>query len=135
MALSLAVLGSPQARAERSSIDLAATLGGQIIGAAKACGINPERIRRTTERMASVVIAKASAHERNEVAAHFNSAQAAGAQQVRFEKSRCSSVHVDFAEMETKLGRAPSSDDGRVAVKRGVAPLGAIRVDSGIRSE
>jgi hypothetical protein len=132
----LGMMTSAPSTAQTSNVLAAAELGGHIIGAAKACGLNVERIRRASERLDAVVFAKgATEKERDAAKAQFRTAQSTGAQQVRFERSRCSSVHVDFAEMETKLGRAPSNDDGRLAAKRGVPALGAIHLNGATRTE
>ena len=129
------IAGAP-ATAQSSNVRMAAELGGNIVGAAKACGINVDRIRRASERLDAVVIAKGvTAQEREAAKAQFLSAQSTGAQQVRFERSRCSTVHVEFAEMESKLGRAPSNDDGRLAAKKGVPALGAINLIGATRTE
>ena len=40
-----------------------------------------------------------------------------------------------ISEMETKLGRAPSNDDGRLAAKKGVPAVGAISVMGATRIE
>ena len=118
--------------AEATGVELAAMLGGRIIGAAKACGINADRVRRTSERLASVVSAKAgSTAERDNAKAYFAAAQASGAELVRFEKSKCSEIHVSFSEIEVKLGRAPAADNDPLAAKRGVPAIGAIKLDTG----
>lgn len=117
--------------AQESSVELAAMLGGRIIGAAKACGVNAERVRRVSDRLMSVVGSKAETSAEKENAKKlFATAQASGADQVRFEKSKCSETHVSFSEMEVKLGRAPASDNDPLAVKRGIPALGALRTDA-----
>ena len=132
----LGTLANAPATAQGSSVRMAAELGGHIVGAAKACGINVDRIRRASERFDAVVIAKGvTAKERDAAKAQFQAAQSTGLQQVRFERSRCSTVHVEFAEMESKLGRAPSNDDGRLAAKKGVPALGAINLIGATRTE
>lgn len=115
---------------------MAATLGGRILGAAKACGINTERIRRTAERMVSVLEANAgSKWEKAGVRSLVINAQAAGADEVKSEHSKCQGIHVDFSEMEVKLGRAPASGADRVIAKRGVPALGALKPDTATRKE
>ena len=130
------MLGAAPANAEATSVEQAAMLGGRIIGAAKACGINAERVRRVSDRLLAVMNAKAgSAAERASAKDHFASAQTTGAEQMRFERSKCSEVHVGFSEIEVKLGRAPASDNDPVAVKRGIPALGAVNpgaVNSGM---
>ena len=128
-------LGTATARAEveASNLEMVAMLGGRIIGAAKACNINAERIRKTADRMLSIVSQKAGSDaERKSALGYFQSAQAAGAEQVRAERSRCSETHVDFSEIEVKLGRAavaPAPEGDRVVAKRGVPPLGALKTE------
>jgi hypothetical protein len=123
----LGMLGAASANAETTSIEQAAMLGGQVIGAAKACGINAERVRRVSDRLLSVVSIKAaSVDERDRAKNYFASAQIAGADQVRFERSKCSEIHVGFSEMEVKLGRAPVGENDPVAVRRGIPALGAV---------
>lgn len=122
-------LAAPSAHAETeaSNVELVAMMGGRIIGAAKACSINAERVRRTSERLLGIVNAKASSNaEKQSARAYFEQAQSAGAEQVRSERSRCSEVHVDFSEIEVRLGRASAAED-RVVAKRGVPPLGALK--------
>jgi hypothetical protein len=103
-------------------------LGGRIVGAAKACGINAERIRRVSERMVVVMDAQASNPTENTSAKeYFSTAQAAGAEQMRSERSKCTSTHVEFSEIEVKLGRAPRVYAEPVAIKRGVPPMGALK--------
>lgn len=127
-------MADAHADAEPSNLELVAMVGGRIVGAAKACNINADRIRKTSERMLAVVNAKAvSEAERKSAARYFESAQAAGAEQIRSEKSRCNEIHVDFSEIEVKLGRAPvglANDGERVVAKRGVPPLGAIKPEA-----
>jgi hypothetical protein len=122
--------GTAFAQAEPSNIELVAMMGGRIIGAAKACNVNADRVRRTSERLVSVVSAKsATPAERKSALGYLESAKGAGMEQVRSERSTCSEIHVDFSEMEIKLGRAPGMDSDRVVAKRGVPPMGAIRPD------
>ncbi len=122
-----------RAEAEASNLEIVAMVGGRIIGAAKACNINAERIRKTSDRMLSVVNLKAGTDaERKSAIGYFQSAQAVGAEQIRSEKSRCNEIHVDFSEIEVKLGRAavaPSSEGDRVVAKRGVPPIGALKTE------
>jgi hypothetical protein len=126
-ALCTGMFGTAPANAEATSVEQAAMLGGRIIGQAKACGLNTERVRRVSDRLLSVMISRAaSATERENARNYFDSAQAAGTAQIRFERSKCSEVHVSFSEIEVKLGRAPPADNDPVAVKRGVPALGAI---------
>lgn len=123
--------GTAFAQAEPSNVELVAMMGGRILGAAKACNVNADRIRRTADRLVSIVNAKAtSPAERKTALDYFESSKGAGAEQVRSERSRCSEIHVDFSEMEIKLGRAPGTDNDRVVAKRGVPPMGAIRPDA-----
>ena len=113
--------------AQASSVEQAAALGGRIIGAAKACGINAERVRKVSERLMSVVGSRADTPaERENAKQLFTAAQPSGAEQVRFEKSRCSETHVSFSEMEVKLGRAPGPENDPLALKRGIPALGAL---------
>ena len=117
------------ALAQSSNVELAAALGGRIVGAAKACGINGDRIRRTSERMLSVMASNAGSQaERQAAKNYFVAAQAIGAEEARSERSKCQGVHVDFSEMEVKLGRAPFDSDA-LAAKRGVPALGALKPD------
>jgi len=58
-ALMPGIFASAPAQAQASSVEQAAILGGRIIGAAKACGINAERVRRVSDRLMSVVGGKA----------------------------------------------------------------------------
>ncbi|MSP96165.1 MAG: hypothetical protein EXR29_02855 [Betaproteobacteria bacterium] len=123
----LGILAAAPLRAQTTNLEMVAAYGGHIIGAAKACGINSERIRRTSERMLGIVNAKAvSAEERKSATRLFASAQGDGAEEMRLERSRCSGVHVDFSEIEVKLGRAPAIDNDAVTVRRGVPALGAL---------
>lgn len=125
----LAGFASP-ALAQSSQVEMVAELGGRIIGAAKACGLNAERIRRTSERLGSVMSSNASSPaERDSAKALFAASQSAGAEEVRGERSKCQFVHVEFSEMEVKLGRAPVSDSDHVAAKRGVPALGVLKSD------
>ena len=137
LALSVcALVPAGPAVAESSSVETAATLGGRILGAAKACGINPERIRRTSERMVSVLETNASSKwEKAGVRSLMLNGQAAGAEEVRSERSRCHGIHVEFSEMEVKLGRAPVPDGDRVVAKRGIPAIGALKPDPSTRKE
>lgn len=117
--------------AEASSVEQAATVGGRIIGAAKACGINAERVRKVSERLLSVMGSRAGSVEERESATRlFAETQVAGSEQFRFERSKCSETHVSFSEMEVKLGRAPASDNDPLAAKRGIPALGALRPEA-----
>ncbi len=125
----LGILGSAPASAQPTGLETAALAGGRIIGAAKACGINAERIRRASDRLLFVVDSKAaSASEKKNSLDYFVSGQIAGAEQARAERALCSSIHVDFSEIEVKLGR---SADTQVAAKRGVSALGALGTQTG----
>ena len=127
----LAASAAGSAQAQTSSVEMAAMLGGRIIGAAKACGINAERIRRTSERLGSVIGSNAaSPAERDAAKSQFTASQSAGSDEVRSERSLCHGVHVDFSEMEVKLGRAPAAEGDSVAAKRGVPALGALKPDA-----
>jgi len=111
---------------------MVADLGGRIIGSARACGINAERIRKTSERLISLMGSNAvSQAEKDAARKQFAAAQGAGAEEVRGERSKCQAVHVEFSEMEVKLGRAPAGDNDAVAAKRGVPALGALKPDAG----
>lgn len=127
--------GAAPAHAETSNLEMVAMVGGRIIGAAKACNINADRVRKTSERMLAVVSAKAATEaERKSAAGYFEAAQAVGVEQIRSERSRCNEIHVDFSEIEMKLGRAPLTPPGdvdRSVAKRGVPPLGALKTESG----
>jgi hypothetical protein len=130
VALGFAMLAIAPAQA--STVEQAATLGGRIIGAAKACGLNPERVRKVSERLLFVVSGKAaSAEEREAAKTLFAAAQREGADQVRYERSKCSETHVSFSEIEVKLGRPPGADTDAVAIKRGIPALGALKTDTG----
>src|SRR4051812_24437981 len=92
----MACVGTAQAQST-TNVELAAMLGGRIVGAAKACGINSERIRKVSERMIMVMDAQASNETENSSAkVYFTTAQAAGAEQMRSERSKCTSTHVEF---------------------------------------
>ena len=124
-------IGVSQAQAT-TNVELAAMLGGRIVGAAKACGINGERIRKVSERMLTVMGAQAASETKSTSAKeYFSAAQAAGAEQMRFERSTCTGIHVDFSEIEVKLGRAPRVYTDPVVAKRGVSPIGALKTDPG----
>jgi hypothetical protein len=123
--------GVAPAHAEESNVELVAMMGGRIIGAARACNINAERIRKTADRMLAVVSARAGSEaERKSALGYFETAQGAGAEQVRSERSRCNDIHVDFSEIEVKLGRVAGTSAERVAVRRGIPPLGALRTEA-----
>ena len=125
----LGAFAATPALAQSSNVETAALLGGRIVGAAKACGINGDRIRRTSERLLSVMASNASSPSEREAAKdHFVAAQAVGTEEARSERSKCQGVHVDFSEMEVKLGRAPFDSDA-LAAKRGVPALGALKPD------
>ena len=82
-------------------------------------------------RPVTIVNARAG-HEadRKSVRGYFETAQATGAEQVRSERSRCAEVHVEFSEIEVKLGRMPGAEAERVAAKRGIPPLGALKPEA-----
>ncbi len=127
----LAIFAAQPALAQSSNVEMAAELGGRIIGAAKACGLNAERIRRTSERLMSVMDSNVSSPAEREAARTlFLKSQGPGAEEVRGERSKCQTVHVEFSEMEIKLGRAPAADPDRVAVKRGVPALGSLKPEA-----
>ncbi len=131
LAFGLGMTCAVPATAQETSVEHAAMLGGRIIGAAKACGVNAERLRRVSDRLMSAVGSRADTPAEKESAKKlFATAQAAGAEQVRFEKSKCSETHVSFSEIEVKLGRAPGSDNDALAAKRGIPALGALKTDA-----
>ena len=130
LACGLWLAAAPTAVSAQSNVELAAELGGRIVGAARACGINPDRIRRTSDRLVSVIGAStASPTEREAAKGYFASAQSAGAEEVRSERSKCQGIHVSFSEIEVKLGRAPAGGTDPLDSKRGVPALGALRPD------
>lgn len=119
------------AQAQSSGIEVAAAYGGRVVGAAKACGINAERIRKVSDRMLSVVAIKSVSAAENRMARdYFGSNQSIGAEQIRADKSRCSSIHVDFSEMEVKLTRPVVREHEALALKRGGPALGALGTDA-----
>jgi hypothetical protein len=125
LACGLWLAAVPTAVWAQSNVELAAELGGRIVGAAKACGINPDRIRRTSERLVTVIgSATATSAARDAALGYFTSAQAAGAEEVRSERSKCQGIHVSFSEIEVKLGRAPIDP---LATKRGVPAIGELK--------
>jgi len=129
LACGLWISAAPATAWAQSNVELAAELGGRIVGAARACGINPDRVRRTSDRLVSVIGAStASPTEREAAKGYFASAQSAGAEEVRSERSKCQGIHVSFSEIEVKLGRAPASDIDPTP-KRGVPAMGALKPD------
>jgi len=129
LACGLWISAAPATAWAQSNVELAAELGGRIVGAARACGINPDRVRRTSDRLVSVIGAStASPTEREAAKGYFASAQSAGAEEVRSERSKCQGIHVSFSEIEVKLGRAPASDIDPTP-KRGVPVIGALKPD------
>src|SRR5688500_7562836 len=95
LACGLWLAAVPTAVWAQSNVELAAELGGRIVGAAKACGINPDRIRRTSERLLSLIAGSTgTVAERESAKGHFTGSQAAGAEEIRSERSKCQSVHV-----------------------------------------
>jgi hypothetical protein len=125
LACGFCVAVAPLTASSQSNVELAAELGGRIVGAARACGINPDRIRRTSERLLTVIgNSTATPAEREAAVGHFASAQAAGAEVIRSERSKCQGIHVSFSEIEVKLGRAPVDP---LATKRGVPAIGELR--------
>jgi hypothetical protein len=130
LACGLVLAAAPAVVSAQSNVELAAELGGRVIGAARACGINPDRIRRASDRLISLIGASSgTATEREAAKGHFTGAQSAGAEEVRSEKSKCQGIHVSFSEIEVKLGRAPALDNDPVVSKRGVPAIGALRPD------
>ena len=118
LACGLWIALAPVTALGQSNVELAAELGGRIVGAARSCGIRPDRIRRTSDRLLAVIGAStATLPERDAAKGYFTSAQAAGAEEVRSERSKCQSIHVSFSEIEVKLGRAPIEP---LATKHGV---------------
>jgi len=111
-----------------SNVDLLAMFGGRITGAARACAINPERVRKAGEKVLLLAKSKAASEaELESVARVFASAQKVGYDDARADKTRCSEVHVDFSEIEVKLAKYPGGDP-QVAARRSrpVQPLGAL---------
>ena len=121
------------AQTPTTNVDLLAMFGGRIVGAAKACAINAERVRKAGEKVLLLVKSKAGSQaEQQSAAAAFASAQKVGHDDVRSEKTRCTDVHVEFSEIEVKLAKYPGGD-APVASRRsrGVQPLGALRPEIG----
>ena len=124
-------LSAALAHAQATNAELLATYGGRIIGNAKACRINAERIRRTTEKVLLLVKSKAlSAAEQDSVTDLFAAAQKSGADEVRAQKVRCQDVHVEFSEVEIKLVKHPGGESTAAHRSRPVQPLGALKPDS-----
>ncbi len=129
LACGLWISAAPATAWAQSNVELAAELGGRIVGAARACGINPDRVRKTSERLLTMIgSSSATPVERDAAKSHFAGAQAAGADEVRSERSKCQGIHVSFSEIEVKLGRAPASDIDPTP-KRGVPVIGALKPD------
>ena len=91
--------------------------------------MRPDRIRRTSDRLLAVIAGStATQSERDAAKDYFTNAQAAGAEEVRSERSKCQSVHVSFSEIEVKLGRAPIADPDPL-MKHGVPAIGVLKPD------
>ena len=115
------------AHAQATGVEVFAIFGGRILGAAEACSINADRIRRVSGRMVASVNARArSESERTSALDYFADARVASAEQFRSERSKCRQIHADFSQIEVKLGRAPGLDNDRVAAKHAIPPLGAL---------
>lgn len=118
--------------AQESNVELLGMLGGQIMGGAKACGINPERIRKAGEKVLLLVQAKArSAAERRNATQLFNASKAEGVGDMRPDRETCAGVHVQLSEIEVKLAAFPDPDANAAASlsARPVPPLGELRPD------
>ena len=135
LACALCAAGLPALAQEpvTTNVELLAMFGGRIVGAAKACAINPERVRKAGEKVLLLAKSKAGSEGEQESAMRtFASAQRVGSDDVRADKTRCSDVHVDFSEIEVKLAKYPGGDPQVVARRfRPVQPLGALRPDLG----
>lgn len=124
------ILAALPLHAQTTNLEMVALSGGRLIGAATACGINAARVRKTSDRLLWLVNEKAdSAKEKESAAKLFTSAQGAGAAEIRLEKSNCAGIHVEFSEIEVRLGRVPGAAKDAVAARRGVPPLGALPAD------
>ena len=114
-----------------SNVDMLAMFGGRIIGGARACGINAERIRKASEKLLLLVRSKADSEAEQAAAAKiFSSTQQVGTDDVRAEKTRCAEIHVELSEIEVKLAKYPGGDSEAIAARRArrpVLPLGALR--------
>lgn len=122
LGLMVAGAGTPALAQTVATDGTIATLG-RLTGAAKACGLNPERIRKATQRVqAAIDASRTSPPERAAAIAQFNAAQTEGENEARAERSQCTSVHVSFSRLELRLGPAES-----VAAKRGVPAISELR--------
>ena len=134
----LGILAVLPAHVHAQSIDaeLVAQLGGRIVGAARACGINAERIRLASERLLHVMHDNSSSTKiRTSAEKKFATGQNTGYARVRADDFSCTSAHVGFSELEVKLGRLPSPPAAAIAARPGIPPLGALRpeLSGGVR--
>ena len=121
------------AHAQTTNVELLGMLGGRVIGGAKACGITAERVRKASAKVLELVKSKAESEaERRAATGFFDSYQAAGGDEVRAAKNRCSWVHVEFSEIEVKLEKFPPGDSLASGIApRPVPPLGQLRLPAG----
>lgn len=130
--LTLAVCASllaTLAHAQASNVELLGMLGGRVIGGAKACGINPERVRKAADKLLLLVRSKASSSAESAAATRLFAAARTEGETVRADKDQCSSVHVELSGIEVKLAKFPGGEPDASATARAappVPPLGAL---------
>ena len=129
------LLTSTPLLARPTNLEMVALVSGRIVGAARACSINPDRIRNASDRILSLVNDKAaSVAEKAAATRQFINAQTDGGEDIRSARSRCTGVHVQFSEIEVKLGRAPGSAVNAVVAKRGVPLLGSLHTEISVET-
>ena len=105
MAASLLIFSVP-AFAQLTNAETIAGLSGRIIGAAKACGVDGNRLAKTAEKVFAVVKVRArSDKEEGAAVMLFVDAINAGGSEVTSGRSSCREARSAFSEMERKVDR------------------------------
>lgn len=105
LSILLAINAAP-AFAQMTNAETIATLGGRILGTAKACGFDGSRVARTGERVLKVVnIRSKSDRERGSATALFASAYNSGVDEVGSGRTTCRQARTAFEDIENKFSR------------------------------
>jgi hypothetical protein len=93
-----------QAFAQLSNAQTIAGLGGRILGAGKACGVDGNRLARSGEKVLTVSKARANSdRDRSAAVSLFMDAYNAGISEVSAGRTSCSTARSAVADLESKL--------------------------------
>jgi len=94
----------PATPASYTNVESIAGHGGRIIGAARACGVDGDRLERTTKKLFAAINARArSKKEAGEATMLFVRTMQWGADEIRRDSSLCAQTRRALADVEAQF--------------------------------